>query len=249
MKKFIKFAGGFVALSLIMALVGVFFWGANEGRGEASAVSLTKIETAPVVVLDPGHGGEDGGCSSADGTLEKDLNLSVSMILCDILNAAGIKTVLTRDDDTMLYDRFGDLSDYTGKKKTYDLKNRLRLAEDSECRLFLSIHMNKFSVEKYSGLQVYYSQNDSDSITAALRIQKYAREYTDPKNEREIKKAGSEIFILNRAEMPAVLVECGFLSNPADLEKLKTDAYQKELSLTIGAAVADSLANFETYLK
>lgn len=249
MKKFIKFASGFIALSLMMVLVGIGFYKSEQKRGEASAVSLTKTETAPAVVLDPGHGGEDGGCSSLDGTLEKDLNLSVSRVLYDILNVSGIKTVLTRDDDSMLYDRFGDLSDYTGKKKTYDLKNRLRLASDSECRLFLSIHMNKFSEEKYSGLQVYYSPNDSDSITAALRIQKYAKEYNAPENDREIKKAGSEIYILNRAEMPAVLVECGFLSNPSDLEKLRTDAYQKELSLAIGAAVADSLANFETYLK
>ena len=106
--------------------------------------------------------------------------------------------------------------------------------------------MNKFPQSSTEGLQVYYSPNDSDSITAALRIQEYVKNYIQPQNDREIKRGGSNIYVLHRSQMAAVLVECGFLSNSDELELLKTEDYQKKLALCIAAAISDSLANFQT---
>lgn len=246
MKQKIKWFAGFVALSFVMAVIAAILGNSNIGKGGTSTVSVTREEKPITVVIDAGHGGEDGGCVAADGTLEKDLNLSVALDVYEILKSAGVSVALTRGEDEMLYDLYGDLYDYEGVKKTYDLKNRVRFAKESECLLFVSIHMNKFSDSQYSGLQVYYSPNDSDSITAALRIQSYIKDYLQPKNEREIKRAGSNIYVLHRSQMPAVLVECGFLSNPEERELLKGAEYRHKLSFCIAAAILDSLANFQT---
>ena len=246
MKNKIKWLAAFMLLSLLMIVSGALIGGMNLKNKEISPVSVEKTERKIDVIIDAGHGGEDGGCIGLDGTLEKDLNLSVATEICCILQASGVNAVLSRSDDTMLYDMYDDLSDYSNVKKTYDLRNRVRFAKESECTLFVSIHMNKFSDEKYSGLQVYYSANHSDSITAALRVQSYVKEYLQPENDREIKRAGSNIYILHRSQMPAVLVECGFLSNKEELEMLKDEKYQSKLSLSIAASIMDSISNFQS---
>ncbi len=242
----IKWFAGFVALSFVMALFAVIIGNSDIKRNGASTVSVTKEKKEITVVIDAGHGGEDGGCVAADGTLEKDLNLAVATDIYEMLKCAGVNAVLTRSSDEMLYDLYGDLENYDGVKKTYDLKNRVRFAKESECLVFVSIHMNKFADSRYSGLQVYYSPNDSDSITAALRIQSYIKDYLQPKNDREIKRAGSNIYVLHRAQMPAVLIECGFLSNAEERELLKDRDYRKKLSFCVAAAIVDSLANFQS---
>ena len=158
----------------------------------------------------------------------------------------GLNVEMTRTEDTLLYDMYNDLSDYSGQKKTYDLKNRVRFAKESECGLFCSIHMNKFAQSEYSGLQVYFSPNDSDSITAALRIQEAVADNLQKDNEREIKRAGSNIYVLHRSQMPAVLVECGFLSNEKDLSDLKDEKYRKKLAFTLASAMTEGISQFET---
>ena len=242
----VKWFLGFVSLSLIMGGFCVFLKNTVPNRQDTSSVSSVSEKRAVDVVIDAGHGGEDGGCVGAGGVCEKDLNLSVAVKVYDILTVAGVNAVMTRSDDRMLYDLYGDLEDYESVKKTYDLKNRVRFARESECALFVSVHMNKFSDSSYNGLQVYYSGNASDSITAALRVQSYAKEYLQPENEREIKRAGSNIYVLHRSQMPAILVECGFLSNTAEAELLKERDYQKKLALTVSAAIMDSMANFRS---
>jgi len=246
MKKWIKWVAGFSALSAVMLIVGTIMGNLNANEKTASPVSIVEKGKPIVVVIDAGHGGEDGGCVAIDGTLEKDLNLMVSEKVYAILKAGGVNTVMTRNDDRMLYDCYDELEDYDGIKKTYDLKNRVRFAKETGCKLFCSIHMNKFSDSNYSGLQVYCSTNDSDSITAGLRIQSYVKDYLQPDNERQIKYGKSDIYVLHRAQMPAVLVECGFLSNMEELSLLKDSQYQKKLSLCITAGIMDSLCNFRT---
>ncbi len=195
----------------------------------------------PVIVLDPGHGGEDGGASGKAGTLEKDLNLSITKAVATLLQSAGYDVRLTREEDTLLYDRYGDLTDYTGHKKTYDLRNRLRFAKETGAALLVSIHMNTFPDGRYSGLQVYYSPAREESRTVASLIQTYVRRYLQPENEREIKKANSSIYLLSRSESPAVLIECGFLSNEKELSLLTNPTYQKELALTLAAAIGEAV--------
>lgn len=203
--------------------------------------SMGETKDIPDVVIDPGHGGEDGGASGADGTLEKELNLMISENLRDLLGLFGIRVQLTRSGDHMLYDYYNDLDDYTGKMKTYDLRNRLKIAESSGAKLFLGIHMNKFTQPKYCGLQVYYSPNHPESAGAARMIQEYTRNFLQPENTRETKRATSAIYILKRITMPAVLVECGFLSNEEECALLNTPEYRLRAACVIGAASLEYL--------
>lgn len=246
MKSKLKWLTGFLFLSAAMLGICYILGNTDVFFRNTRAVSAQAEKGPFTVVIDAGHGGEDGGCSASDGTLEKDLNLQIAKNLYDVLKASGVSVRMIREEDKLLYDMYGDLEDYTGKKKTYDLKNRVRFAKEANCEILVSIHMNKFTETKYNGLQVYYSGNDSDSITAALRIQEYVRDYLQPDNDRQIKRAGSNIYVLHRSQMPAVLVECGFLSNFDDLEKLKSCEYQKELSLCIAAGILDGLSDFLT---
>lgn len=209
----------------------------------AAESAQTAADTPPpAVIIDPGHGGEDGGASSGD-TLEKDLNLMIAENICDLYTIFGYDVLMTRTEDVLLYDYFDDLEDYTGHKKTYDLRNRLRIAEESEASLYLGIHMNKFPKEQYKGLQVYYSANENASKKAANIIQTYAKQYLMPDNNREIKKATQAIYILHRIRIPAVLVECGFLSNPDELALLNTSTYRIKLASSIFTATAEYLSS------
>lgn len=211
------------------------------GRETEDVSSMGETKDIPDVVIDPGHGGEDGGASGADGTLEKELNLMISENIRDLLGLFGIRVQLTRSGDHLLYDYYNDLDDYTGKMKTYDLRNRLKIAESSGAKLFLGIHMNKFPQPKYRGLQVYYSPNHPESAGAARMIQEYTKNFLQPENTRETKRATSAIYILKRITMPAVLVECGFLSNEEECALLNTPEYRLRAACVIGAASLEYL--------
>lgn len=232
-------AGGLkfgVAVLLLCAVCALTFGVGRFMAGDrpVSAVDEAKVKL-PTLVIDAGHGGIDGGASAPDGTMEKELNLDVAMRLAALCRLSGIDCVLTRTEDHMLVDE-----SVSSHRKMHDLKNRLAVVngvnENSDAVL-VSIHMNNFSSPKYSGLQVWYSPNDKNSAQLAQYVQSYARTYLDVSNTREIKRATSAIYLLDRATVPAVLVECGFLSNPDELERLKTEAYRNELAVSIFAAV------------
>ena len=228
---------------LFSALTACFIWcGATFVRHRGTSAEDAAAPSRPIIVIDAGHGGEDGGASGEDGTKEKDLNLLVAQSLADILTAAGYDVRMTRTDDRLLYDLYGDLTDYTGHKKTYDLRNRLRFTEEAGADLLLSIHMNKFPQPQYSGLQVYYSPTAPESRTVAEVIRNYTKLYLQPENERETKAATSSIYLLHRIQRPAVMVECGFLSNEEELSRLKDDTYRRQLALVIACAAAESLS-------
>lgn len=212
-------------------------------------VRMTKEETAyladsgaqvnapyPKIIIDAGHGGEDGGAKAADGTLEKDINLNIAKYVYTLLNVLGYDCVLTRDSDVMLSD--GEAR----SRKLRDLKNRVAFTEGGDC-IFVSIHQNKFPQSSCSGTQVYYSKNDIRSEKLAAVIRENTQTYLQKNNTRQIKRAGSEIYVLDRCTVPAVLVECGFLSNPAELEQLKTEEYQKKLGCVIALSVVDFMAD------
>jgi N-acetylmuramoyl-L-alanine amidase len=231
----------FFAVSLFSALF-IFFCGFaltkyNGERGQKKDTPVFNQFGKTCFVLDAGHGGEDAGAVAEDGTLEKDLNLEISNLvraLC-ILNGWDVK--MTRTEDTLLYDYYDDLEDYTGKKKVYDLKNRLKIAEEHENALYLGIHMNKFSQSKYSGAQIYYSKNNVGSYSVATNLSKNIKEYLQPRNNRAIKAADSSIYILNNIKNPAILVECGFLSNEDELSLLKAEEYRAKMALVIFSSI------------
>ena len=212
--------------------------GASDGTGERGG---QENETAPLLVIDPGHGGEDGGASQT-GILEKDINLAVSKRVGDLCTIFGLPALLTRTEDVLLYDAYGDLADYRGKQKTYDLRNRLRMAEESGAEIFLSVHQNQFPQTKYSGMQVYYSPNDPGSAELAKRVQLSGRMLLDPYNTREIKAATNAIYLLHRIGMPAVLAECGFLSNPEERELLASPGYQQRVAAALFIPAAEFLS-------
>ncbi len=191
----------------------------------ASATERRKI------VIDPGHGGKDGGAVSHSGTSEKLLTLDISLTMREVMHILGYDTVMTREDDTELTHISG------GTRKMQDLKGRLEVAEKNPDAIFVSIHINKFPIPKYRGLQVYYSPNHRDSEGLALALKDTVRTLLQPDNDRPIKRAGSNIFLLDRITSPSILVECGFVSNPEEAALLDSYEYRCRLSKVIALSI------------
>ena len=191
--------------------------------------------TSKLIVLDAGHGGEDGGTVGTNGIYEKELNLDMTEALDDYLRFAGFEVVQTRTEDVLLYDRNVD---FRGRKKILDLVARYKIAEALMPDLFVSVHMNAFPDGRYSGLTVYYSPNNSKSYDAAEKIRADVVEKIQHDNRRELKKASSNIYLLNRLHCPSVLVECGFLSNEEECAKLSTEEYRHKLSLVLFSSIS-----------
>ena len=192
------------------------------------------IDQWPTVIIDAGHGGEDGGAIGINGALEKDINLKIAKALNERLRESGIKCVMTREEDVLLYDKN---SDYEGRKKALDMQKRLQIASEQENVIFISIHQNSFPVEKYNGFQVYYSSNNPTSHSLALTLENTVREELQPYNDRASKDAGESIYLLKNLSCPAVLIECGFLSNSEECEALCGEEYQSRLSDILSDAV------------
>lgn len=238
-----------LACTALFALTAYLLGGSPTARKAdspaAEAVGEAVEEAPPIacVVIDPGHGGEDGGASSASGVVEKEINLSVALALRDLFEAAGIPVVMTRTEDILLYDRGVN---FQGRKKVLDLAARRLVAEKTAAAhggnsLLISIHMNAFPQPQYSGMQVWYGTGSpaSQSIAASIQTASIA---LMPHNHRKIKGAGSSIYLLDRVKTPAVLVECGFLSNPAEAARLTQESYRRALAALIFSATAPYLA-------
>ena len=180
------------------------------------------------VVIDAGHGGEDCGAIGTTGIYEKDINLEVALKLSEYLDAAGFKTVLTRTEDKLLYKESENIK---GMRKISDLKNRVAIANAHSGAILISIHMNSFGDAQCKGLQTYYGTCEG-SEQLANAIQSSTRQRLQPTNRRSIKR-GEGLYLLENASIPAVIVECGFMSNPEECEKLSQKDYQKELSFSI----------------
>ena len=192
-----------------------------------------------VIILDPGHGGEDPGAIGGDTVYEKDLNLSICRYMRDELLANGYAVVMTRDEDKMLYT---DSENIKGIRKISDLKNRVKLFNSYGNAVVISIHMNSFSDSKYSGFQVYYSVNNDNSKALADTVQNLIKETLQPNNNRKT-KPGNNLFVLDKIYSPAVLIECGFLSNLEECEKLCNEEYRKKLAFIICTATEKYIEN------
>jgi N-acetylmuramoyl-L-alanine amidase len=194
-----------------------------------------------LILLDPGHGGMDGGGVSKEGILEKDINLKIALKTKELLEREGYKVIMTRDTDTWLCTEGGTIR----KRKLEDLANRYKMKKESGCDAFISIHLNKFPQSKYYGAQVWYGNNDASRNMARI-LQKSFRDNLDPSNERQEKPAGNSYTILkDNGEIPAVIAECGFLSNPAETEKLCSPAYQEKIGAAIVIAVNEYFGTLE----
>lgn len=237
---------GFLCVVVILCAICAVTWCLLYFMSDDVTVAVSETvlrKQYPVIVVDAGHGGIDGGAVGVDGSLEKDLNLDVSKRLAELLRLAGIDCVMTRTEDRMLADE-----SMKSHRKMHDLKNRLSvvklITEGGRDAVLLSVHMNNFSSPKYSGLQVWYSQCKEESSQLASCVQDYAREWLDTTNNRKIKPATSAIYMLDRATVPAILIECGFLSNPEECSRLATEEYRRDLAVTVFAAVAQWLSAY-----
>ncbi len=181
------------------------------------------------VVIDAGHGAPDGGAVTENGVEEKDLNLSVALFLQEYFEQSGTHVILTRSDDRGIYEQ----ADTIRSKKRSDLKNREKIIKASGADAVISIHMNEFSESKYSGPQVFYSKNHENSERLAELVQTSMNEALIPASARDYKKAGDSIYLLKKAEIPAILVECGFLSNPIEQQKLLNERYRQQVAWSI----------------
>lgn len=217
-------------LYLVATFIFVSILGVLKNNDESIGVIAPDVNLTPLIIIDPGHGGEDGGTSSSKGTLEKDINLDISQKLALLMNLVGYRTLMTRTEDKLIYSGT-PLS--MREKKVSDIKNRMEIMNANPSAVFLSIHQNYFSESKYWGTQVFYSGNDPQSKLIADELQHTVASNLQKDNTRKIKQSGKEIYLLYHATTPAVMVECGFMSNPSEALLLCDNAYQMKMALTL----------------
>lgn len=188
-----------------------------------------------IVFSNASHGGFDGGAVASDGTVEKDINLNISLTLRRLLKQNGFYVIMTREADVSTEDT--ESTEISSKKRS-DLKNRLQLMKDYPHAVFISIHLNKFTTSSANGSQVFYSNSNEAKILGEC-IQRSIVGLIQHDNMRVNKKATSSTYLLYNATIPAVLVECGFLSNKAELEKLKNKDYQHQMAFSIYCGIME----------
>lgn len=195
------------------------------------SVSSENVKSMPTIVIDAGHGGEDGGAVSENGVLEKDINLSIANDTSALFYLLGFDVKQTRKTDIAL----DNGEDTIRKRKVSDMKKRLEIFNSSKENTIISIHQNKFSESKYHGTQIFYSPNNPKSKQLADSIKYSVKGLLQPDNERECKKADSGIYLLKNTNNPAVIVECGFISNGEECKNLLDSQYQKQMAFSITA--------------
>jgi N-acetylmuramoyl-L-alanine amidase len=226
--KWLSFIGGFVLLLIL------FQWQFSDNK---SFESWNLPLTGKVIYIDPGHGGPDGGAVGSD-TLEKDISLNISLIIRDYLQEQGALVLLTREEDVDLADE--DTSGYS-RRKAEDLKKRVKIINESEADLFLSIHLNAIPSAKWSGAQTFYSGRYIENENIAKYIQDELRRNLE--NTERVAKPIDGVYLLKNLEKPGALVEVGFLSNPQEEKLLSTKSYQDKVAASIYNGVLRYFSN------
>ncbi len=223
-------------------LVGAVTISYGYKKSEQAVMTYVPIKNKemPVIVLDAGHGGIDGGCSSVNGIPEKGINLNILLTLRDMLEMSGFETDVTRDTDCSIHDKG---IEGIANQKSSDMDNRLKKFNEHDNSICISIHQNQFTDSKYSGAQMFFSPEISESRDIAQTIQNKFVEFLQPDNNREIKECGKELFLCHFSKNPTVMIECGFLSNPDEAEKLESEEYQHMVAFTIYSAITEHLCN------
>ena len=221
-------------------VTAVFLWLCLAGNRAVSVFSMeTRRNQQSQIIIDPGHGGVDGGATSCTGKLESTYNLEISLRLRDLFHLLGNPTYMIRTTDTSVYIK----GDTIAAQKMSDLKERVRIVNESENNILVSIHQNLFSDSRYSGAQVFYADTGG-SRQLAETLQHSFVDTLNPGSKRKVKKAEG-IYLMEHIENPGILVECGFLSNPEEENKLNDPEYQRKLCCVIATAVAE-FANANT---
>lgn len=229
-----KIYSGIAAVTCTALIFGAAVLVGSRGQGDSVPVSLSYEEEKPVIILDAGHGGMDGGCSTADGVPEKGINLNIMLTLRDMLEISGYEVIVTRDTDMSIHDKG---IEGIANQKSSDMDNRLEIFNSKPNAVCVSIHQNLFTDPKYKGAQMFYSDSCSGSEELARILQGKFVEYLQPDNDREIKLCGKELFLCYYSKNPTVMAECGFLSNPEEAELLKTEEYQRKVAFTLFSGI------------
>lgn len=219
---------------LILIISSIFF-------SNFEFIVFAEENTQKIILLDPGHGGIDGGAVSKNGTVEKDINLSIGKKLKVNLEKKGYKVIMTREDDIGLYSDKGRIRD----KKNEDLNNRCKMKKESNCDIFISIHLNMFEQSQYYGAQVWYAKEGESAELAHILQQNLIKDLNNNNKRKEKCAKGAYKILRCYTDIPSVLVECGFLSNLEEEQKLKTDSYQEK----IATSLANSIEEFFKYKK
>ena len=228
----------------ISYMLTAFFFGALVlflcsilGAVHAVSTAAAETEILPTVVLDAGHGGEDGGAVGANGVEEKAINLAIALCLQEKLMSNGCNVIMIRDTDMAV----GNTALSTlAERKRSDIQYRAQVVNETENCILVSIHQNFFEQSQYSGAQMFYSANNSESAELAECIRRSVVSKIQPENKRENKQAESRIYILSHVDVPAVIVECGFISNPEEAELLSDTNYQQKMA----DAIAEGILSF-----
>ena len=199
-----------------------------ENKENTKMVNAVPVSNK-VIVIDAGHGNPDGGAVGNTGTIEADINLKIALKLQKVLEESGAVVILTRSDENGIYD---NEEESIGKKKVSDIKNRVKIGNKSSADIFVSIHLNKLEQKQYDGWQTFYKKSSDDGKKLAECIQNALNENMDKENNR-IAKNIDNVYIIKHVEIPTTIVECGFLSNYEEEEKLKKEEYQDKLAYGI----------------
>lgn len=224
------------SIRLTAAIVGCFvLLGVCARVTERVVPANLPAADKPIIVLDAGHGGLDSGAVGKSGVLEKDVNLSIVKSLREMLELSGFEVVLTRDEDISIYDAGVE---GIRNQKLSDMDNRLEIIQSYPDSIFLCIHQNNYTDPKYFGGQMFYNNNNPDNRTLAQIMQNRFANLQEG-NDREIKLSGDELYLLKSNKNPSLMIECGFLSNPEEEQKLSTWEYQQQVAFTIYSGVLE----------
>lgn len=227
MKRGILLAGALLGTVVLLILTLGRLDRLMEPAMEPAAVRRTAL-----LVLDAGHGGEDGGAVSLTGVPESQINLAIVLKLRDVLGLYGVDPILLREEDVSLHDEDAET---LREKKRSDLKNRVAAIEKAEGGALISIHQNTYPSGRYHGAHVFYAPTEG-SRALAEHVQSSIRTALQPGNERAVKQIPSTVYIMNHITCPAILIECGFLTNPEEEALLRDEDYQRRLAAVIAAA-------------
>lgn len=234
---FRKLFPAFLALVLCLTATVSFYRIVQNNTLPVSAVPFKTNK----IIIDAGHGGMDGGAVGYNNTIEKDINLKIAKKLETMLTACGFEVLMTRETDCMLGEE--TLKNATiREKKVKDIRTRVEMINSHPDAVLLSIHQNLFSVSKYNGAQMFYSTKNSDSKAIATFLQNRFSTMLQKDNTRAVKPVGDNIYLMNHIDVPAVLIECGFISNALEASMLSDDEYQNKIAFVIYAALTDYFA-------
>ena len=221
-------------LFFIVLFLVIIYWGDNAVTVISEKIPL---ERENCIIIDAGHGGVDGGATSCVGILESTYNLQIALRLNDLFHLLGYDTKMIRTTDVSVYTKGETIT----QKKVSDLKERVRIVNETPNGLLVSIHQNNFSDSRYSGAQVFYSPGE-ESQALAKQMQADFVSYLNPGSNRQCKKSEG-IYLMEHIERPGILIECGFLSNPEEESKLRSEIYQKKICCVIAASLSQYLSN------